>query len=142
MGSQAKRGKPKSMQKGATTKPMAKNSLEYLKRQMKEHFRFFDNHSPELKKRRKNSHSPGKKTTGSNSKSQKGTRASNLSHSNIFATTDGRKPFIKKRMSQIAQSEDLLRKELVEDEDQRSWLGHDQSFDAIIRSSMIEGVPP
>lgn len=119
---------------------MAKNSMEYLKKQMKEHFRFFDNHSPELKKRRKSSHSPGKKTAGSNSKSQKGMRSSNIGQNNIFATADGRKPFIKKRMSQIAQSENLLRKELMDDE--HSFLGHDQSFDAIIRSSLNEGGVP
>lgn len=98
--------------------------MEYLKKQMKEHFRFFDNHSPELKKRRQSSHSPGKKTTGSNSKSLKGIRNSKQGQNLIFATADGRKPFVKKRMSQIAQSENLLRKELEDDED-HSWLGHD-----------------
>lgn len=39
---------------------------------MKEHFRFFDNHSPQLKKKKKaGSHSPPKKNNASHNKSFK-----------------------------------------------------------------------
>lgn len=69
-GGQNKRAKGKSIAKdGQSAAKYAKSNIEYLKSKMKEHFRFFDNHSPELKKRRKgNSHSPpkGKSTSKAN----------------------------------------------------------------------------
>lgn len=60
-----KKLKRKSTQKEPTVHDKAKiaKELEYLKNVMKEHFKFFDNNSPQLKKKRKGgSHSPQKKT--------------------------------------------------------------------------------
>ena len=46
--------------------------LEYLKNMMKEHFRFFDNHSPQLKKKKRaGSHSPPQKSASRHNKSMK-----------------------------------------------------------------------
>jgi hypothetical protein len=63
-----KKKKRKSAQKdhgvAVTDKGKVSRELEYLKNMMKEHFRFFDNNSPELKKKtRTGSHSPPKKQT-------------------------------------------------------------------------------
>ena len=64
--SAAKKKKRKSAQKehgvAVTDKSKITRELEYLKNMMKEHFKFFDNHSPQLKKKqRTGSHSPPKK---------------------------------------------------------------------------------
>lgn len=52
---------------GVADKNKIAKELEFLKFKMKEHFRFFDNHSPQLKKRKKaGSHSPPKKNSSNN----------------------------------------------------------------------------
>ncbi len=65
---QKKRSSYKEGQSATGGKTGGKDKMEYLKSKMKEHFRFFDNHSPELKKVKKgNSHSPPKKDSASKS---------------------------------------------------------------------------
>lgn len=70
-----KKGKRKSVNKEGQSSSLAADKtrlmkgMEYLKSRMKEHFKFFDNHSPELKKKRKgNSLSPPKGKNQSNIK--------------------------------------------------------------------------
>jgi len=47
--------------------------LEFLKNKMKEHFKFFSQYSPELKKKRKGgSHSPPNKSNSRQAKMEKG----------------------------------------------------------------------
>lgn len=88
----------KNSKKGTSLdKSSLSREIQYLKSKMKEHFRFFDNHSPQLKKKRKaGSHSPPKKNSNSRSQlkqDKNGKIRKSMAGANpIFATTDSRRP--------------------------------------------------
>lgn len=65
--------------------------IEFLKGKMKEHFKFFSNHSPELKKRKKGgSHSPPIKQGSQSRQSKVGRSKAKMNENVIFATADNR----------------------------------------------------